>query len=320
LQDNENLGDNVDYSDRFVTDREFASIDELHNWADEIALQIGFQFVRASYKHKEGRTRKSLYLRCHRYGKYRGDLNLDNAVRPGTTCSASGCKFMIIGTNRNPEERPWTIRVCPGEKGRHNHPFFVYREGQVRTNRLNADIRQHIRNLTATGMQPAFIMTSIRENFPDYFPSMSQIYNIRQALRREEMDGRTPLQHCLYLATEKNYIVWTDLDSDGQLTRLLIANPISIQMIRTWPYVVLIDTTYKTNKAKWPLCEIIGMTPTNHNFLVAFCLMRDEAAVSYSWVLERLRDIYGTVRMPNVIVSDRDEGLSAAIRDVYPGK
>ena len=44
--------------------------------------------------------------------------------------------------------------------------------------------------------------------------------------------------------------------------------------------------------------------------------MRDEAAVFYSWVLERVRDIYGTVQMPNVIVTDRDEGLSAAIRDV----
>ncbi|XP_057550450.1 protein FAR1-RELATED SEQUENCE 2-like [Amaranthus tricolor] len=89
-------------------------------------------------------------------------------------------------------------------------------------------------------------------------------------------------------------------------------------MIRTWPYVVLIDTTYKTNKPKWPLCEVIGMTPTNHNFLVAFCLMRDEAAVSYSWVLQGLRDIFGTAQTPSVIVTDRDEGLSAAIRDVFP--
>ncbi|XP_057527371.1 uncharacterized protein LOC130806355 [Amaranthus tricolor] len=46
--------------------------------------------------------------------------------------------------------------------------------------------------------------------------------------------------------------------------------------------------------------------------------MRDEAAVSYSWVLERLRDIYGTVQTPDVIVTDRDEGLSAAIHAVFP--
>ena len=57
MQDFENLGDNVDYSDRFVTDREFISLNELHTWADEIAI-----------------TRVSVYLRCHRYGKIRGNL------------------------------------------------------------------------------------------------------------------------------------------------------------------------------------------------------------------------------------------------------
>ena len=149
---------------------------------------------------------------------------------------------------------------------------------------------------------------------------MNQIYNVKQSIRREEMEGRTPLQHCLYMAIEHKYVVWTDLDSEEELSRLLVVNLTSIQMIRTWPYVVLIDTTYKTNKQKCPLCEIIEMTPTNHNFLVAFCLMRDEAVVSYSWVLERLRDIFGKVKTPNVIVIDRDKGLSANIRDVFPIK
>ena len=42
--------------------------------------------------------------------------------------------------------------------------------------------------------------------------------------------------------------------------------------------------------------------------------------MSYSWVLQGLRDIFGTAQTPSVIVTDRDEGLSAAIRDVFPGK
>ena len=42
--------------------------------------------------------------------------------------------------------------------------------------------------------------------------------------------------------------------------------------------------------------------------------------MSYSWVLERLRDIFGTVHVPDVIVTDRDEGLSTAILDIHPGK
>ena len=45
MQDFENLRDNVDYSDRFVIDSEFDFVDDLHAWADEIALRIGFQFT-----------------------------------------------------------------------------------------------------------------------------------------------------------------------------------------------------------------------------------------------------------------------------------
>ena len=52
LQDFENLGDNVDYSGRFVKDKKFDSLDELHSYADSIAITIGFQFTRASYKQK----------------------------------------------------------------------------------------------------------------------------------------------------------------------------------------------------------------------------------------------------------------------------
>ena len=56
LQDFENLGDSVDYSDRFVTDREFDSVDKLHSWANKITITIGFQFTRAPYKQREGRS------------------------------------------------------------------------------------------------------------------------------------------------------------------------------------------------------------------------------------------------------------------------
>ena len=99
---------------------------------------------------------------------------------------------MIVGSSRKPEKRPWTVRVSPGEKGRHNHPFLVYRDGHVRAKRLSADIRKHIQELSPTGMQPTFIMTSIKQTFSGFLASMNQIYNVRQSIRREEMEVGLP--------------------------------------------------------------------------------------------------------------------------------
>lgn len=85
-----------------------------------------------------------------------------------------------------------------------------------------------------------------------------------------------PIQYYLDIATKHNYVVLMDMGNDGKLIRLLMVNPTTIQFMRTWPHVILIDTTYITNNKKWLLRDIVGMTPTNHNFLVVFCLMRDE--------------------------------------------
>lgn len=179
--------------------------------------------------------------------------------------------------------------------------------GHVKASRLIVDIQEHRRELSATRMQPALVMTLIRQNYPRVNARMNQMYNLMKAIRREEIDGRSAIDYCLYLTAKHNYVAQTDMNSDGQLTGLLIAYSTSIQFIRTQPYVVLINTMYKTNN-KWPECEIVVMTPINHN-LVALYPMRDEVVISYTQVMKRLRDILGDVQTPNVIMTDRAEGL-----------
>ena len=44
------------------------------------------------------------------------------------------------------------VRVCLDDKARHNHPFLVYKDGHVKASRLSANIREHIRDLIATGV------------------------------------------------------------------------------------------------------------------------------------------------------------------------
>lgn len=50
----ENLGDDIDYSIRFIRDRQFKSVHELHAWAEKIFIEIDFHFTHASYTQKEG--------------------------------------------------------------------------------------------------------------------------------------------------------------------------------------------------------------------------------------------------------------------------
>ena len=67
-------------------------------------------------------------------------------------------------------------KVCFGDKVRCNHPFTVYEDDRVKASRLLINILDHIRELSATAMQPNFIMLSIRHNHPGVY---ARIYNLR---------------------------------------------------------------------------------------------------------------------------------------------
>jgi len=52
------------------------------------------------------------------------------------------------------------------------------------------------------------------------------------------------------------------------------------------------DNTYKTNKYKLPLLEIVGMTSTECTFAVAFAYMESEQKENFCWALEKLKGMF----------------------------
>ena len=78
------------------------------------------------------------------------------------------------------------------------------------------------------------------------------------------------------------------------------------------------DSTYKTNKYRLPLLEIVGVTSIGLTFSVAFVLMSSERENNFIWALQRLLGLFlrGNV-YPKVIVSDRDIALMNAIKLVF---
>ncbi|KAI5673934.1 hypothetical protein M9H77_14298 [Catharanthus roseus] len=118
------------------------------------------------------------------------------------------------------------------------------------------------------------------------------------------MQGRNTVEEVLLLSTERGYTVFYRNGEDSNvLSNIVAAHPISIAMLRTWPYVLIMDTTYKTNKYNMPLLEYVGMTPTGKNFTVATAFMCNEQATTYRW---------GSAineGEPIVVLTDRESGL-----------
>ncbi|KAI5681411.1 hypothetical protein M9H77_02639 [Catharanthus roseus] len=63
------------------------------------------------------------------------------------------------------------------------------------------------------------------------------------------MQGQNTVEEVLCLSAERGYTVfYRNCEDNNVPSDIVIAHPTSIALIRTWPYVLIMDTTYKTNK------------------------------------------------------------------------
>ena len=107
-------------------------------------------------------------------------------------------------------------------------------------------------------------------------------------------------------------------DQDDCVTSLFFSHPTSVELIQAFPRLFLMDCTYKTNRYRFPLFQIVGVTSTDKSFLAAQAFIHREKEEDYVWALENLKRIMDPDEMPRVIVTDRDKGLMNAIQKVFP--
>ncbi|KAI5653591.1 hypothetical protein M9H77_30778 [Catharanthus roseus] len=78
------------------------------------------------------------------------------------------------------------------------------------------------------------------------------------------MQGRNTVEEVFCLSAERGYTVFYRNYEDGNvLSDIVIAYPTSIAMIRMWPYVLIMDTIYKTNKVWTSEVLHFGIETTN---------------------------------------------------------
>jgi len=77
---------------------------------------------------------------------------------------------------------------------------------------------------------------------------------------------------------EKHQYVYFTRENNEETTLedLFFAHLDSIDMLNTFPTVLAMDSTYKTNTYRIPLFEIVGVTSTKMTYSVAFAFLSFE--------------------------------------------
>ncbi|KAJ9552782.1 LOW QUALITY PROTEIN: hypothetical protein OSB04_016827 [Centaurea solstitialis] len=177
----------------------------------------------------------------------------------------------------------WTIKVQCEE---HNHEPAFHIGAHPYAAQLSANEAELVADLSVNRVKPRDILTTLKNQNSNNVSTLKTIYN---ACNKARM-------------TEK--------------ADLFFAHPISLDIWRAFPHVVLMDATYSTNQYKMPLLEIVGVTSTNMTFCIVFIYVSNERESSYAWALDCLKLTMNGCICPRVIVTNRELSLIKACHNM----
>lgn len=302
----------IDKSDKMLslTNKNFQSREDLIEAARKIAFVQGYALVIR-------RSKSEIYvvLGCDRGGNYKSRKVPLEERKKKSASRLINCPFEIWGKKKRKLQGFWKLEI---KSLLHNHEPSTDMSGHPYCRRFSNEEIMRIKEMCMAGIPPRQILSSLRQSNPHLRAISRNIYNKKAKILEESLAGRTVIQALVDELGEGGFSYNIEYDQEGHLTHLFFAHPISIELSKSYPHVFLMDCTYKTNKYKMPLLDIIGVSSFNTSFYSCFVFMQKEEEKDYVWALEMFNKILGVHNQPLVIISDRELALMNAIRIVFP--
>jgi hypothetical protein len=252
-----------------------------------------------------------VFLHCDRGGTYRSRVNEDFRRR-GTASHQVGCPFDAV-LRHFIAFGGWKLRI---RNANHNHgPAPLITHLSLR----RAAMKEHndeIRTKACTRLQSTKIMRRLKEQDLDIPILTRDILNDRQHQRIEFLAGRTPIQALLYtLQDDGDWVYQYQTNDNDKMTALFFSHRQCLELLRSNPFFLVMDSTYKTNKYKMPMLQIIGSIALGSMFFVAFCFLSSETTESYGFALRCLKSMYQSIDLQpeKSVITDKDDALNATI-------
>ncbi|KAL7228955.1 hypothetical protein ACSBR2_007619 [Camellia fascicularis] len=179
----------------------------------------------------------------------------------------------------------WILMVVCGV---YNLPVAEYLEGHSYARRLSHEETSLLVDMSKSMVQPSEILVTLKQRDDANASIIKTIYNAHHRYKVAEKVRRSQMQQLLGQLTVNKYIEWHRSYADTEtVTDLFFAHPGSLNLLRAFPKVLLMDCIYKTNRYQFSLLEIIGVTSIDMTFSVAFVYLQYEKEDNYTWALDR---------------------------------
>lgn len=111
-------------------------------------------------------------------------------------------------------------------------------------------------------------------------------------------------------------LIKMQVDELGQLRNFIFSSSNMKNQYLKFKDIILMDSTYRTNKYKLPLYVIAGVNENSKTFVIGFGFVRSEEAKDVSWILNELFTFFGD--SPTLICTDSCPTMSKVIKEILP--
>ncbi|KAH1226202.1 PKS-NRPS hybrid synthetase [Glycine max] len=292
----------VDCSDAFKTSQMFECREDVLRWAQSVAHENGFVAVILRSDTNTGSRGRTTFvlIGCERSGEYK--CKKKEFIRRDTGTRKCGCPFKlrckpVVGGEG------WMVKLICGV---HNHELAKSLVRHPYAGRLTKAEKTLIADMTKSMVKPRNILLTLKEHNVNSCTTIKQIYNARSALCSSIRGSDLEMQHLMKLLERDQYIYWHRIKDEDVVRDIFWCHPNSVKLVNACNLVFLIDSTYKTNWYRFPLLDFVRVTPTGMTFSAGFAYVEGKR-------VNNLRDA-----LPRVIVTDRDQALMNAVKDVFP--
>lgn len=130
----------------------------------------------------------------------------------------------------------------------------------------------------------------------------------------------TEIQQLLKLLDDDHYVSrYKSCEDEVTIQDIYWTRPDSIKLFKTFPIMLIFDSTYKTNKYRLPILKFVSVTSTKMTFSGGLAFLESKKEDNVTWALEACKTMFKDQQnMPNVIVIDRDTALMNSVARVFP--
>lgn len=263
LVSDEPLHDDDEYENleflELVKGRVFSDWHEFKNWIHRFAKKEGFDYKIRSSEKDQGIMRRVIY-ECTRSGSHKPQVTCDPTKRRDAHSLRIQCPWRL-NVSRLKSSEVVKINSFNNDHNHHLTPLICEIAPHFRklTSMMLADIEKYV---IQGRMDSGSIYPLLRHDYPDQPINKKDLYNAVYKFRQKNNPGNTDASQMLHQLLE-----WKDLDPlwivkpqlkpmSRRLISLLWMSSVQRDLYSKYNDVLIVDTTYNTNRFQMMLCII----------------------------------------------------------------